>query len=530
MWPRSRPTRCPCRPAVRMCCGVLSVHSTRAHSRLPSRSPRRPLTDSSEQDEDEDQEQRRSRPGSAQHTDTVTDFDTNVHSPAVRANGGARRRGDGDDVPEPKSRLVNKSSSVVWFNDDSDERPTILVPGVFFIFHPYSSPRLSWDVYVIALLVYTVFQVPAAIAFQSQMCAEDLSTFDLFLSLTVDISFWIDILLTFRTAVIDANTDTLTQLKLIVDWKRIAKVYLRGWFWLDVMGSIPMQLVEAIILASNQEPAGAQQEACSYSALKTFKLNRLARLARLVKLLRLARLARWNRLVTKAKDALAMNPGHVRLLQWVIFVLVLAHLFACVLYGIVSLEMEYERTWATGVTTVIPGVGVVVLQCPLPTTDPETDEIMPDSPTRVGTDHQGAQVLQCMQADGTWVNEAGPYVKYLMSLYVTFTTLTTVGYGDVTMRTSPELFLAIIMMAGGASTFAVVVGNMAGVPSLLLSLRLFPSDCPHPCSHRAQFSKTTDARSTGQRYSANSTCVHASSRSGWRISTILCTRKICPST
>ena len=157
-----------------------------------------------------------------------------------------------------------------------------------------------------------------------------------------------------------------------------------------------------------------------------------------------------------------MNPGHVRLLQWVIFVLVLAHLFACVLYGIVSLEVEYERTWATGVTTVIPGVGPVVLQCPLPLTDPETFEITPDSPTRIGEDHNGVQVLQCMQPDGTWLNEASAFVKYLMSLYVTFTTLTTVGYGDVTMRTSPELFLAIIMMAGGASTFAVVVGNMAG--------------------------------------------------------------------
>ena len=218
-----------------------------------------------------------------------------------------------------------------------------------------------------------------------------------------------------------------------------------------------------------------------------------------------------------------MNPGHVRLLQWVIFVLVLAHLFACVLYGIVSLEMEYERTWATGVTTVVPGVGVVVLQCPLPTTDPETHEITPDSPTRVGTDHNGQQVLQCMQSDGTWLNEAGPYVKYLMSLYVTFTTLTTVGYGDVTMRTSPELFLAIIMMAGGASTFAVVVGNMAGVPSsflftcfsLFAPLSVGLPAAVHSIAHTSQ--TQTDARSTDQPYSASSTCAHAFSRSGWRI-------------
>ena len=59
--------------------------------------------------------------------------------------------------------------------------------------------------------------------------------------------------------------------------------------------------------------------------------------------------------------------------------------------------------------------------------------------------------------------QAPTEIKYLISLYVTFTTLTTVGYGDITMRTSPELIFGIIMMALGASTFAVIVGNMAAL-------------------------------------------------------------------
>jgi len=59
--------------------------------------------------------------------------------------------------------------------------------------------------------------------------------------------------------------------------------------------------------------------------------------------------------------------------------------------------------------------------------------------------------------------EAEPPIKYLISLYVTFTTLTTVGYGDITMQTTPELCFGIFMMALGASTFAVVVGNMAAL-------------------------------------------------------------------
>ncbi|KAJ1480487.1 hypothetical protein T484DRAFT_1810573, partial [Baffinella frigidus] len=55
-------------------------------------------------------------------------------------------------------------------------------------------------------------------------------------------------------------------------------------------------------------------------------------------------------------------------------------------------------------------------------------------------------------------------VKYAVSLYITFTTLTTVGYGDITQKTTPELILSIIMMALGASTFAKMK------PELILSI------------------------------------------------------------
>jgi len=327
-------------------------------------------------------------------------------------------------------------------------------------------------VYVIVLLVYTVFQVPAAIAFQSQVCAEAMGFGELFITWLVDCSFWMDILLTFRTALVDTQSDSHTHLKLITNGKVIALQYLRGWFWLDLLGSIPTSLVELIIAASNSSEGGTSSgednSSCSAAVLKTLKLNRLARLARLVKLLRLARLARWNRLMTKAKDALAMNPGHVRLLQWIMFVLVLAHMFACVLYGIVSFETEYEQTWATGVTTVIPGVGVVVLHCPAPADGDADNSTVIGWRLPMGQGHTLVEpedktslkrVMLCWQTQGQYqgqyLEEADPYVKYLISLYVTFTTLTTVGYGDITMRTAPELFFGIFMMAAGASTFAV---------------------------------------------------------------------------
>ena len=48
------------------------------------------------------------------------------------------------------------------------------------------------------------------------------------------------------------QSDSHTQLKLLSDWRIIGKQYLRGWVWLDLLGSVPTEAVEAIMLATSQ--------------------------------------------------------------------------------------------------------------------------------------------------------------------------------------------------------------------------------------------------------------------------------------
>jgi hypothetical protein len=52
---------------------------------------------------------------------------------------------------------------------------------------------------------------------------------------------------------------------------------------------------------------------------------------------------------------------------------------------------------------------------------------------------------------------------YLHSLYWTVTTLATVGYGDITPKTSLEIVLAIAMMITGAILLAFAVGNVVSI-------------------------------------------------------------------
>lgn len=73
---------------------------------------------------------------------------------------------------------------------------------------------------------------------------------------------------------------------------------------------------------------------------------------------------------------------------------------------------------------------------------------------------------------GNWAEKAGivgaaPLDQYVRSLYWTITTMTTVGFGDITPARTAEYLVAMIVMLLGASLYAFVVGSIASVLSAL---------------------------------------------------------------
>jgi len=75
---------------------------------------------------------------------------------------------------------------------------------------------------------------------------------------------------------------------------------------------------------------------------------------------------------------------------------------------------------------------------------------------------------------GNWAAAAGivsatPADQYVRSLYWTITTMTTVGFGDITPSRTSEYLVAMLVMLLGASLYAFIVGSIA---SLLSSLNL----------------------------------------------------------
>ena len=102
------------------------------------------------------------------------------------------------------------------------------------------------------------------------------------LSWLLDMLFVSDIVLNFRTGFISNGY-------VIMDPKRIARKYLKFWFWVDVAASMPLEL--AIMTGgvdSTDSGSGADTKAArkSLKMLKYLKLAKLLRLGRIVKYLR----------------------------------------------------------------------------------------------------------------------------------------------------------------------------------------------------------------------------------------------------
>ena len=70
-------------------------------------------------------------------------------------------------------------------------------------------------------------------------------------------------------------------------------------------------------------------------------------------------------------------------------------------------------------------------------------------------------------SEGTWME--GEYAamdsrdQYLTSFYFTITTITTVGYGDISGSTNVEKIFCILMMLTGVISFSVLSGSLANI-------------------------------------------------------------------
>jgi hypothetical protein len=137
-----------------------------------------------------------------------------------------------------------------------------------WIFDNMNPVIIKWELFVILLAVYSSIILPLEIAFKPPTL--DNKNFKLINHL-IDLLFLIDLIITFRTTQINIMTG-----EIITDPKQIAKNYVAGRFWIDLISTIPFE--ELVIIFIKMEDKDLKK----FVLLSCLKLIRVLRLSRLI--------------------------------------------------------------------------------------------------------------------------------------------------------------------------------------------------------------------------------------------------------
>jgi len=294
--------------------------------------------------------------------------------------------------------------------------------------HPDAKNKTRWDMLLGVFIVYSVLAVPVRIGFDSEA-----SGFGAVFDNIVDIFFFLDMCVSFRTCFFNKAG------RLVHDTKSIVIHYLKGWFFVDFASTVPIDLLVQVATGGNNQN------------VRVLKMIRILRLARLLKLTRLAKL---DHVITMIEDEYDISPAVMALFKLSFKMYFVAHFLACF----------WAYTWSS---KVCDDTILSAHECgPMNILASSID----------GDDGGDGMVLRPKTLDelGTtpgwlpnWMDLAGDESKanmpsqYLAAIYWAFTTMTTVGYGDLLPENDTERLYCCLGMMVGAIIFGYVLSSMS---------------------------------------------------------------------
>lgn len=181
----------------------------------------------------------------------------------------------------------------------------------------FSKRLMYWTMFVILLAVYNAIFLPLQMTFKEIEALFETNNYLNALELLIDAIFIFDIAVGFLTSFYDRNTGDE-----IFCYKRIAKNYLRGEFWIDLFSSIPfIRLGKWLSI-----------ESAGYTGF-----------AQLMKLLKLFRIRRIPKLISSS-TADKETKMNFKVLFIVFILCIWVHCIACLLWSIFLLQ-PLENRW-----------------------------------------------------------------------------------------------------------------------------------------------------------------------------------------
>uniref|UniRef100_A0A671K910 Cyclic nucleotide-binding domain-containing protein n=1 Tax=Sinocyclocheilus anshuiensis TaxID=1608454 RepID=A0A671K910_9TELE len=172
---------------------------------------------------------------------------------------------------------VNKLSLRMYGSQKAVEKEQERVKSAGnWIIHPYSDFRFYWDFTMLLFMVGNLIIIPVGITFFK----DETTTPWIIFNVISDTFFLMDLVLNFRTGIIiEDNSD------IILDPKTIKKKYLKTWFIVDFVSSIPVDYIFLIV------EKGIDSEV--YKTARALRIVRFTKILSLLRLLRLSRLIRY---------------------------------------------------------------------------------------------------------------------------------------------------------------------------------------------------------------------------------------------
>ena len=208
----------------------------------------------------------------------------------------------------------------------------------------------------------------------------------------LDIFFGVDVCINCVLAYYDDD------MSLVVSHRRILFHYLVTWMIPDLTSAIPFELILSMQNYQN--------------LIRLAKLPRISKLIKLAKLLRMMKIIKnRSRFSRYANSVLRINLSIERLFWFIVWLVLLLHLFACCWIFFAKLNEEEDDNW---------------ILC------------------RGYTDYSNLEL-------------------YIVGVYFSITTLATVGYGDLTACNMTERVVCSVMMLVGIFVYSVTIGSLTNL-------------------------------------------------------------------
>nr|XP_033799999.1 potassium voltage-gated channel subfamily H member 8-like [Geotrypetes seraphini] len=372
-------------------------------------------------------------PNSRRHTE---DDDLEIYTDTRPPGFNANRRRSRAVLYHLSGHLQKQDKSKLKLNNNVfGEKPAIpeykvaaIQKSRFILLH-YGTFKAGWDWLILLATFYVAVTVPYNVCFSiarddNHASTRSPSVSDIF----VEILFMLDILLNFRTTYVSKSG------QVVYDPRSICVHYATTWFFVDLIAALPFDLLYAFSVNV-------------YFGVHLLKTVRLLRLLRLLQKL----------------DRYSQYSAVVLTLLMSMFAL-LAHWMACVWYFIGQKEVNDLHTWEIGwLHELAKRLGT-----------PYCSAIVAKSHDSINSTDLVTYMNDSHEENSTGCNQiGGPTIRssYITSLYFALSSLTSVGFGNVSANTDTEKIFSICTMLIGALMHAVVFGNVTAIIQRMYSRR-----------------------------------------------------------